>query len=101
MKELSWRDRGRLWLRIGLRLLLWCAGIWAAVRLGPPLVSLFAPFLLAFFVAWGLSPLIRWLHRQLRLPRTVAVLGLLTLVFGARWCGRWSPPPRERSPHWP
>ena len=29
MKELSWRDRGRLWLRIGLRLLLWCAGIWA------------------------------------------------------------------------
>ncbi len=90
MKELSWRDRGRLWLRIGLRLLLWCAGIWAAVRLGPPLVSLFAPFLLAFFVAWGLSPLIRWLHRRLRLPRTVAVLGLLTLVFVALGALVWA-----------
>lgn len=81
MKELSWPERGRLWLRIGLRLLLWCALLWAAVRLGPSLVSLFAPFLLAFFVAWGLSPLVRWLHERLRLPRTVSTLALLLLVF--------------------
>ena len=74
MKELSWPDRGRLWLRIGLRLLLWCAGLWAAVRLGPPLVSLFAPFLLAFFVALALSPLVRWLYKRFRLPRPAAAL---------------------------
>lgn len=83
MKELSWSQRGQLWLRIGLRLLLWCVILWAAVRLGPPLVSLFAPFLLAFFVAWGLSPVVRWLYERFRLPRTVSTLGLLILVFVA------------------
>ena len=83
MKELSWPDRGRLWLRIGLRLLLWCAGLWAVIRLGPPLISLFSPFLLAFFVAWALSPLVHWLYKRFQLPRAVSTLGLLILVFVA------------------
>ena len=90
MKELSWPQRGRLWLRIGLRLLLWCAVLWAAVRLGPPLVSLFAPFLLAFFVAWGLSPLVRWLYKRFHLPRQVSTLGLLILVFAALGALVWA-----------
>lgn len=90
MKELSWRERGRLWLRLGLRLVLWCIGLWAAVRLGPPLVSLFAPFLLAFFVAWGLSPLVRWLYTRLRLPRQASTLGLLLLVFLALGALVWA-----------
>jgi len=90
MKELSWHDRGRLWLRIGLRLLLWCLGLWAAVRLGPPLVSLFAPFLLAFFVAWALSPLVRWLYQRFRLPRRVSALALLLLVFLALGALVWA-----------
>ena len=81
MKELSWPDRGRLWLRIGLRLLLWCAGLWALIRLGPPLFSLFAPFILAFLVAWALSPLVRWLYQRFHLPRAASTLGLLALVF--------------------
>ena len=90
MKELSWPDRGRLWLRLGLRLILWCVGLWAVVRLGPPLVSLFAPFLLAFFVAWGLSPMVRWLYTRLHLPRRFSVLGLLTLVFVALGALVWA-----------
>lgn len=81
MKELSWRERGRLWLRLGLRLALWAVSLWALVRLGPPLASLFAPFLLAFFVAWGLSPAVRWLHHHWGLPRQVSTLALLGLVF--------------------
>ena len=43
-KELSWHDRGRLWLRLGVRLILLLLGLWAAVRLGPPFISLFDPF---------------------------------------------------------
>ena len=81
MKELSWRERGRLWLRLGLRLALWIISLWVLVRLGPPLVSLFAPFLLAFFVAWGLSPAVRWLHDRWGLPRQAATLALLALAF--------------------
>lgn len=90
MKELSWRERGQLWLRLGLRLLLWIIGLWALVRLGPPLVSLFAPFLLAFFVAWGLSPLVRWLYAKFRLPRRASTLGLLLLVFVALGALVWA-----------
>lgn len=83
MQELSWPERGRLWLRLGLRLLFWILGLWALVRLGPPLWSLFAPFLLAFLAAWALSPAIRWLHSRFRLPRQAATLALLVFVFAA------------------
>lgn len=90
MKELSWQERGQLWLRLGLRLFLWCVGLLAAVRLGPSLVSLFAPFLLAFFVAWGLSPMVRWLYTRFRLPRQASALGLLLLVFVALGALIWT-----------
>lgn len=83
MQELSWPQRGRLWLRLGLRLLFWILGLWALVRLGPSLWSLFSPFLLAFLAAWGLSPAIRWLHSRFRLPRQASTLALLFLVFAA------------------
>lgn len=83
MKELSWPERGRLWLRLGLRLLFVLLLCWAAALLGPTLLSLFAPFLLAFLTAWALSPLVRWLHGKLGLPRNVLSLALLILVFAA------------------
>ena len=83
MQELSWPERGRLWLRLGLRLLFWILGLWALFRLGPPLWSLFSPFLLAFLAAWALSPAIRWLHSRFRLPRQASTLALLFLVFAA------------------
>lgn len=90
MKELSWPQRGRLWLRIGLRLLLWILGLWAILRFGPPLVSLFAPFLLAFFVAWALSSPVRWLYTRLHLSRRLSALGLLVLVFAALGALVWA-----------
>ena len=75
MNELSWHDRGRLWLRIGLRLAMVLAVGWACVRLGPPVVSLFAPFLLAFLVAWVLSPAAGWLHERLGVSRRLLSSG--------------------------
>ncbi len=81
MNELSWHDRGRLWLRIGLRLAMVLAVGWACVRLGPPVVSLFAPFLLAFLVAWVLSPAAGWLHERLGVSRRLLSLVLLLLSF--------------------
>lgn len=81
MNELSWHDRGRLWLRIGLRAVMALIAGWACVRLGPPLVSLFAPFLLAFLVAWALSPAAGWLHERLGVSRRLLSLVLLLLAF--------------------
>lgn len=89
MKELSWHDRGRLWFRLGLRLVLLLLVCWAAGRWGPFLVSLFSPFLLSFFMVWALSPIVKWLHQKLGLPRKYLSLLLLILVFvalgGAVW----------------
>ncbi len=90
MKELSWHDRGRLWLRLGVRLALTLLGLWAIARLGPPLISLFAPFLLAAVMAWMLSPVVKWLNRRLRLPRKALSLALLLLVFAALGAGLWA-----------
>ena len=90
MKELSWHDRGRLWLRLGVRLALIFLGLWALVRLGPPVISLFAPFLMAAILAWLLSPAVKWINRQLRLPRKAISLGLLLLVFVGLGAGLWA-----------
>lgn len=81
MNELSWHERGRLWLRLGLRLalLLLCLGV--LVGLGPTLWSLFSPFLLAVPVAWALSPAVKWLHGKLGLSRRVLTAALLVLAF--------------------
>lgn len=89
MKELSPRERGRLWLRLALRLGLWLLGLWALLRLGPTALSLFAPFLLAFFTAWALSPAVKWLHTRLGLSRKLAALVLILLVFALLGAGVW------------
>ena len=81
MSELTWPQRGRLWLRLGLRLLLLLLGLWALVRLGPTVVSLFSPFLLALLMSWLLSPAVRWLHEKLGVSRRFLSLFLLLLVF--------------------
>ena len=90
MKELSWPERGRLWFRLGLRLLFVLLACWAVTALGPTLLSLFAPFLLAFLAAWALSPLVRWLHGKLGLSRNTLSLALLLLVFAALGALLWS-----------
>ena len=79
--ELSWKERGRLWLRLGIRLVLTLLVLWGAVRLGPPLLRLFMPFVLALILAWLLNPLIRFLHRRLGLSRRVSALALILILF--------------------
>lgn len=81
VKELSWRSRGQLWLRIAIRLLLTLAALFVLVRFGPWLLGLFFPFLLAGAAAWMLNPAIRWLHKKLGWPRSVSSLLLILLVF--------------------
>lgn len=81
LRELSWRERGRLWLRLGIRLLLVAAVLLLAVFAGPPLLSLFMPFVLAFLIAWLLNPVVRWLHKKLNISRKVISLLLILLVF--------------------
>lgn len=81
-KELSWRERGRLWLRLGIRVVLAVAAILLLVFAVPPLFSLFMPFVLALVLAWILNPLVRWLQQKLKISRKPIALVVIILVIG-------------------
>lgn len=78
---LTWRERGRLWMRLGIRAALVIAVILLVVYGVPPLFSLLAPFVFALIVAWLFNPLVRWLQRKLSMSRKVLSLILLILSF--------------------
>lgn len=77
MNELTWRDRGRLWLRLGVRLAVALALVWLTVRVVFPLVNLLMPFVLALVLAWMLNPAIRFLQKKLHWKRSVLSLILV------------------------
>ncbi len=83
MGELTWRERGRLWLRLGLRLGLWGLGALFVWKVLPWLLGLFGPFLAALGVAWLLNRPIRFLQRKLHLRRGAASVGLVVLAVSA------------------
>ena len=81
-QELSWRERGRLWLRLGIRLALAALAWLLLTRVGLPLLSLLMPFVLALCVAWLLNPLVRLLQRRLHLSRNLISILLILLIGG-------------------
>lgn len=80
-KQLTWPQRGRLWLRLGIRLALAALAVLAVVKALPPLLSLFAPFVAAFITAALLNPLVRWVQRRLGWSRRLLSLLILLLIF--------------------
>lgn len=86
-KTLTWPQRGQLWLRLGIRLLLTILTVLAAAKLLRPSLSLFAPFLLAYGMAAVLNPLVRKIQRKLGWSRglvsLVTILVLVGLAGGA------------------
>ena len=82
-KLLTWPQRGKLWLRLGIRAVLFVAAILLLVYGVVPLLSLLMPFVLALILAWVLNPLVRWLKGKLSLSRNTISLVVLILTFGA------------------
>ena len=81
-EQLSWQERGQLWLRLIIRLVLAAAAVVLVAKLGPPLLSLFAPFVAALIVAALLNPAVRWLQRRLGWSRKLLSLLLVVVIFG-------------------
>ena len=81
--ELTWRQRGELWLRLVIRFLLIALSVWLVWKFGPPLLSLFAPFLCALIAAALLNPLVKRLQRLLGWNRNVLSALVLIVLFGA------------------
>ena len=71
-----------LWFRLGIRILLTALALLVLFLFGPPLLSLFAPFVAALIVAAILNPLVRWVQRRLGLSRGPITLVILVLLFG-------------------
>lgn len=78
---LSWPERGRLWLRLGIRVALTVAAVLLVVYGVIPLVYLLLPFVLGLVVAWVLNPVVRWLQRRLSISRKVISLVVIALIF--------------------
>lgn len=92
-EQLTWKERGWLWMRLGVRLVLLLLAVWLITRFGPPLLSLFAPFLAALVAAALLNPMVKWLQRRLGWSRqgmTLLLLIVLLLLVGGvlAWLGR-------------
>lgn len=81
-KQLTWPQRERLWLRLGLRLALTALAVWLVLRFGRPLLSLFAPFLFALAAAALLNPLVKKLQKALGWNRQLLSALVLILLFG-------------------
>ena len=85
MRELSWSERGRLWLRLGLRLVLTVLTLWLAWKVGRPLLGLLMPFVVALVLTWILNPAIQGLEKRLKVRRPV--LSMLLVVLGVAVVG--------------
>lgn len=80
---LTWPQRGRLWLRLGIRTALVVLAAAVLIWVIVPAVYLLMPFVLALLLAWVLNPLVRTLRKKLGINRKVLSLSLLVLSFGA------------------
>ncbi len=58
-KLLTWRQRGWLWLRLMVRLLLALLAAGLVIWVGRPMLSLLAPFVAALITAPILNPVVR------------------------------------------
>jgi len=82
-KQLNWPQRGQLWLRLFIRVIGTVLILWAVVKLGRPLLSLFMPFVLALAAAALLDPVVRLLQKRLGWARKwVSLVVLIVLVGG-------------------
>ncbi len=79
--QLSWQQRGQLWLRLGLRGALTLGAAALVIWVGLPLASLLSPFLFSLVLAWLLNPAVRWLQRKTNGSRKVISMILVILVF--------------------
>lgn len=78
---LSWRQRISLWFRLGLRFLIVLLVTFFCVRFGRGILELTMPFLLGWFTAVLLDPLVGWTQKELGGSRKLISLSLIILLL--------------------
>ena len=79
--QLTWRQRGRLWMRLSIRLILAALTVFLLARFGRQLLSLFAPFVAALAAAALLNGPVRRIQHALGWSRQMVTLILLFHAF--------------------
>lgn len=79
-KELTWKSRGRLWMRLLVRLSLVTLFLLLAAKIGLPTLSFCMPFVLGFIFAWILEPLVRSLIKHRFVSRKAVSILLILLI---------------------
>jgi predicted PurR-regulated permease PerM len=81
-QELSWRARGRLWLRLLIRVALVVVLLLLFINIGIPVLSYCMPFVLGWIFAWMLEPLVRFLIKRTFLSRNSVSILLILVICG-------------------
>lgn len=80
-KRLTWTERGRLWFRLSIRLILAILIVVLAMNFGKQLISLFMPFILALLVAMALNPTIQKIQVRHGFKRSKITIVLIVSLF--------------------
>ncbi len=81
-KELTWSDRGYLWLRLLIRAILFTGFILLFTLIGMPILSFCSPFVFGFLFAWMLEPLVRFFINKTPISRPLVSILLILLICG-------------------
>lgn len=81
-RELSWKERGRLWLRLFVRFALAVLFLLLVDKIGMPVLSFCMPFVLGFIFAWMLEPLLRVIIKKTILSRKAVSIILILFICG-------------------
>lgn len=75
--------RRLLWMRLGIRLLIFVGVILGLILLGKPALELCMPFVFALAFTAATEPILRFIHSRWKIPRGILSLALILLVVGA------------------
>lgn len=76
-------QRRMLWMRLGIRLTIFVGMVLALALLGPPVLELGMPFLIALLFTVATEPILRFVNTRWKIPRGFLALLLILLVVAA------------------
>lgn len=80
-KELSWKERGRLWFRLSIRGIVGVIVALLIIKFGKTVISLFLPFILALLLAMAINPLILKIQSRVKFRRSKITIFVLVIIF--------------------
>lgn len=88
-KELSWKERGRLWFRLSIRGIVGVIIALLVIKFGKTVISLFMPFILALLLAMAINPIILKIQSRVKFRRSKITIFVLVIIFSLSLTVLW------------